>query len=176
VRNRLLTAPWWVLSLVYGLAMALVATLIAGFGNAESWWEAVVSGGLGGVLFGTLVGPVLARSNRRLRDAAGDVPRDQLHRVVVLARRGPVPEDPRLRQAARRVALDQRQQVLAQRWWTLPFIALVITGMVWGALSAVEPAWVWWVMAAFFTPLAGSHLVLPRQLARRAELLADPPV
>jgi hypothetical protein len=100
----------------YGIGMTVAGRL----GGDESWTEAVVSGVVVGVVSGAVMGPLLARMNRRFREAAGDVPRDQLQRIARLARRGPVPEDPRLRRAAHRVALQQRDQLLGQLRWALP--------------------------------------------------------
>jgi hypothetical protein len=112
VRNWLLTAPWWALSLIAGCVQALGMTLAGRLLWSASWAEAVVSGVLIGTFFGAFMGPLMARMNRRFGEAAGDGPRDQLQWVARLARRGPVPEDAELRQAARRVALQQREQLV----------------------------------------------------------------
>jgi hypothetical protein len=139
----------------------------------ESWAEAVVSGVLGGVVFGAVMGPLLARMNRRFREAAGDVPRDQLQRIARLARRGPVPEDPQLRRAAHRVALQQRDQLLRQRRWALPLLGLVTAFLLWLALRGGGDPFPWLVVV-FLIVLIAAHLLMARRLARRAELLADP--
>jgi hypothetical protein len=94
VRKWLLTTPWWALALLTGAFYSIGTTVAGKFRGDESWTEAVVSGVLGGVVFGAAMGPLAARMNRRFREAAGDVPRDQLQRIARLARRGPVPEDP----------------------------------------------------------------------------------
>ena len=107
VRNWLLTAPWWVLSLIGGATLSLTSTAAGRLVGDESWSEAVVSGVISGIFFGAVMGPVIARRNRRFRDAAGDIPRDQLLQVAKLAQRGAAPEDAELRRAAHRVALDQ---------------------------------------------------------------------
>ncbi len=175
MRNWLLTAPWWALSLLSGATFTLTSTVAGRLVGDESWSEAVVSGAIPGIFFGAVMGPVFARRNRRFRDAAGDISRDHLLRVAKLARRGPVPEDPQLRRAARRVALDHRDQLLGQRPWALPFAGLLLALAVWLALSSGEQAPFWWLAAAFFLVLLVTPTLMARRLARRAELLADPP-
>jgi membrane associated rhomboid family serine protease len=173
VRAWLEQAPWWALSLVTGLFFGGWMTLAGRFLQGESWGVAVVGGVFGGVLFGAVVGPLLARQRRRAREAAGTDRPDLLRRAARVAARGPVPEDPELREAARRLALHQRAVLLRQRRWALPFLALVLAGDVAFALTR-SPAWVWWLGAVFFAALLSVHLLWPRRLARRARLLATP--
>ena len=175
MRNWLLTAPWWTLSLVGGGIYALGMTLAGRFLWSETWAGAVVSGVLIGVLFGAFMGPLAAWLNRRVRDAAGDLPPDQLGRATRLARRGAVPEDPRLRRAAHRIALQQRDQLVRQRPWAFPFLVLVLGLTLWRVLGDGEPTWFWWLLMAFWLTMLAVHLHTVRHLGRRAELLADPP-
>lgn len=174
MRNWLLTAPWWAHALLLGSVYGLGNVLTGRFLGGESWTEAVVSGAVVGALFGAVTGPLSARMNRRFREAAGDVPRDQLQRIARLARRGPVPEDPQLRRAAHRVALQQRDQLLRQRRWALPLLGLVMAFLLWLALrdGAGDPFP--WLAVVFLLALIAAHLLVARRLARRAELLADP--
>ena len=153
----------------YALGTALAGRFLLG----ESWPEAVVSGIFVGAFFGVEMGPLMARMNRRFREAAGDVPPDQLRRVAGLARRGAVPEDPELRRAAHPVALQQRDQLLGQRRWVLPLLALLTAFLVSAALRDGEPDALSWLVIALLLVLIAAHLLLPRHLARRAELLAD---
>lgn len=166
MRQWLLTAPWWALSLVGGTTYTLTSTAVGRLVRDESWPEAVVSGAIPGILFGALMGPLLARRNRRFRDAAGDIPREQHLRAAKLAQRGPVPEDPQLRRSARRVALDHRDQLLSQRRWVLPLLAALTAFLVWAALRDSEPDALSWLMIIFLLVLIAAHLVLPRHLAR----------
>jgi hypothetical protein len=174
VRTWLLTAPWWALSLVTGAFYSVGTTVAGRLRGDESWTEAVVSGVLGGVVFGAVMGPLAARMNRRFREAAGDVPRDQLQRIARLARRGPVPEDPQVRRAAHRVALQQRDQLLGQRRWALPLLGLVTAFLLWAALRDGGADPFSWFVIVFLLVLIAAHLLMARRLARRAELLADP--
>jgi cytochrome bd-type quinol oxidase subunit 2 len=175
VWNRLVTAPWWALSLLSGSAYALANVLTGRHVGDESWTEAVVSGLVVGAVFGAVMGPVAARMNRRFREAAGDVPRDQWRRVARSARRGPVPEDPQLRRAARRVALQQREQMVSQRRWVLPLLGVVTAFLLWVALRDGRADPVTWLVIVLLLGLIATHLLMARHLTRRAELLADPP-
>lgn len=175
VRQWLLTAPWWVLSLIGGATLSLTSTAAGRLVGDESWSEAVVSGVISGIFFGAVMGPVIARRNRRFRDAAGDIPRDQLLRVAKLAQRGAAPEDAQLRRAAHRVALDQRDLLLGQRRWAVPFAGLLLALAVWLALSGGEQAPFRWLAAVLFLVLLAVPTLRARHLAHRAELLADPP-
>ena len=167
----LLKAPWWALSLVLGLLVGLLR-----FGGAmvlrdKDVPEAAISAVIGGVVFGLVMGPVMARRNRRTREALGTDDPDVIRRAARAARRGPVPADPTLREGARRMAELQREQLVRQRRWAVPFSVLVIAAAVYLAI-AVSPAG--WVLAAVFAVLLAMLLALPRRLERRAELLADP--
>ena len=173
--NRLVTAPWWALSLLSGSAYALANVLTGRYVGDESWTEAVVSGLVVGAVFGAVMGPVAARMNRRFREAAGDIPREQWRLVARLARRGPVPEDPQVRRAAHRVAQQQRDQLSAQRWWLLPPLGVVTAFLLWVALRDGRADPVTWLVIVLLLGLIATHLLLARHLTRRAELLAEPP-
>ena len=175
MRTWLLTAPWWVLSLVGGAIVTVTSTAAGRFVGDESWTEAVVSGAIVGVLYGAVMGPVAARMNRRFREAAGDVPPDQWQRVARLARRGPVPEEPQVRRAAHRVALQQRDQLLAQRRWFLPLLGVVTAFLLWVALRDGGGDPFSWLVIVFLLVLIAAHVLVARRLARRAEMLAEPP-
>ena len=174
MRNRLLTAPWWALSLLTGALYGIGTTVAGELRGDESWTEAVVSGVLGGVVFGAVMGPLLIRMDRGFREAAGDVPPDQLRRIARLARRGPVPEDPQLRRAAHRVALQQRDQLVSQRRWALPLFGLVTAFLLWVALRDGGGDPFPWLAVVFLVVLIAAHLLMARRLSCRAELLADP--
>ena len=175
MRERLLCAPAWVLALlsggVFGVLMALNNRLL----DDNSSTEALITGSIMGVFFGAFMGPITARDNRRVREAAGYLPPGQLGRAVRLARRGAVPEDQELRRAARRIAQHRLSQVRSQRWWALPVSVLAVASNVWIALRDGEMAWLGWLGAAFFLGLIATHLLIARRLVRRAELLAAPP-
>ncbi|MGY1681536.1 hypothetical protein [Geodermatophilus sp. SYSU D01176] len=72
------------------------------------------------------------------------------------------------------MALQQREEIVRLRWWALPFFAVVLVLAVWLALTS-SPAWPGWLLTATVVPTLAEQLIPPRHLARRAELLADPP-
>ena len=113
--------------------------------------------------------------NRRFLEAAGDLPPDQLIRQGRSARRGAVPEDPDLRRAAHRIALQQRDQWVSQRRWVLPLLDLIVAFLIWAALRDGESDGFSWPVITFLLVLIAGHLVTAWHPARRAELLADPP-
>jgi hypothetical protein len=160
-----------VLALVSGGLFGVLTTLSNHFLQDMSWGGAIVGGLLGGVVFGALMGPITARMNRRYRDAAGDGNVDRLSRIGWRGWRATVGDDPELREAARRVALLQRDQLLRQRWWAVPFFLLMIALDVWLAVRQSP----WWLLAGLlFAGMLVGHLLMPRRLERRAEELSDP--
>ncbi len=171
--DRLLDAPTWVKSLLLGGLFASSNTLTGHYILGETWTEAVVSGVITGVFLGAVVGPLLAREQRRAKEAVGARSAGQLRRVARSAHRGPVPVDPQLREAARRFALHQRREILRKRRWGIPLVVAVVALMVWLALRG--DALFWWFAVGLSLFAFGGYVVQPRRLARRAELLADPP-
>ena len=172
MRDRLLNAPTWVQSLLGGGLFGLLNTVRGRLIGGEDWTEAAVGGAIGGVVFGAVMGPVLARQQQRARDAVGTRSAAELRRAGRVANRGPVPDDRELREAARRYALHQRGEILRQRPWGIPFFVVVVALTVWLALRADALFWSFAVGLSLFASVA--YGVLPRRLARRADLLADP--
>ena len=150
-------------------------TLNGRFVADRSWAEAVVPAVLGGAAFGAVMGPIAARDNRRVIEAAGYLPPGKLGRAVRLARRGAVPEDPELRRAARRIAQHQRDRMRSQRWWPLFVFGVLAALSLWIALDGGAAAWLGWLGSAFFLVLLVAPTLMAGHLARRAELLAEPP-
>ena len=71
--------------------------------------------------------------------------------------------------------LDQQDLLLGQRRWAVPFAGLLLALAVWLVLSGGEQAPFWWLAAVFFLVLLAVPTLRAWHLARRAELLADPP-
>ncbi len=172
MRDRLLNAPTWVVCLVAGLGFAVTNVITRLLFLGDPWTEAVVVGGLTGVAFGAVMGPVLVRQQRRARDAAGTASGAALRRATRTAHRGAVPDDPELREAARRLALHQRGELLRQRRWGLPVFLALVALAAWVALGG--DAVYWWFAAGFLILATWAYAFLPRRLARRAALLAAP--
>lgn len=171
VRAWLLRASWWQLGLVHGGLFGTFMVLYTRYWQDSPWVVAVPAGTLGGLVFGVLMGRVSARMNKRAREAADTDDPALMRRAAVAASRGPVPQDPETRERARGLALLQREQLLRQRPWAIPFFLLMIASDVWFALTRSP----WWLIAGvIFAAMLVMHLVMPRRLERRAELLADP--
>ena len=173
VRLWLLTIPWWAQSLVFGFLWTVLITSTGRFLHDESWTQAMVPAVITGVLVGAAIGLMAARDHRRFRETAGTLSPHRLRQAARLALRGPVPDDLGLRQSARRMALQQREEIVRPRRWALPFFVSVLVLAVWLALTS-SPAWPGWVLSAVLVPTLAEQLLLPRRLASRAELLADP--
>ena len=167
------TAPWWALALVIGATVALVRFVGSLVLLGDPVPEAAISGVVGGALIGLVLGPVLAGQNRRAREALGTDDPVVLRRALRTARRGPVPEDPLLREQARRTALVLLDNIRRQRRWTLPVLGLA--GVLLAVVAVLSESLVGWALLAVVLLVALLPLVLARRLARRAELLRDPP-
>src|SRR4051812_23312780 len=105
--NWLLRAPWWVLSLVTGVLFGIAMALFGALAQGASWPVAAGGGVLGGLLFGAVMGPVLARQNRRLRESTGGASADDLRRARRAVRGGRVPDDPAERALAHGLVTTQ---------------------------------------------------------------------
>lgn len=173
VRRWLLNAPRRVLVLGMGVPFGLWTVLWSRFGPADaSWAEAAGTGLLGGVFFGVSMGLVLHRQYRGVRGALGGLSEADLRRAGRASWRGPVPEDPAVRDAAHALTVNQLAQLRRQRVWALPFLALMLVVCLYLALAV--SAWGWLVVAGWAV-LASGHVLGPRLLRRRAELLGSAP-
>ena len=167
VRERLLDAPAWVLALFTGTFFAVFWALTTRV-QGESWSAAVVQGAILGVFFGGVMGPVLHRQNRGLREAAARSPEGLSKRVRRAAWRGPVPDDVDVRRAAHEVVLAQSAQLERQRvWGPAVFLLLAALGTY---LAVADDPW-WWLSVPVWITAAAAHRVVLLRLRRRAELL-----
>jgi hypothetical protein len=168
MRERLLHAPAWVLGLVDGTLFALVWILLTRFGGGDSWSTAVVYGVVAGVVFGALMSRVQHRQQQGLREVAARSPEGLSRRVRRAASRGPVPEDPQIREAARGLARAQLGRYEQQRWAS-PFFVLV--ALLSALLAVTDTAW-WWLAAVVWIGAAVWHPYARDRLRRRVALLA----
>ena len=170
MRDRLLNAPWWVLSLVSGASFAVVWAGWRLLG--DSWPAALAQGALLGIVFGAVMGPVTHRQNRGLREAAAQSPEGLSTRVRRAAFRGPVPADQAVRETARRVVVAQLRPLDRQRWWGPTFFVLVaVLGV---ALGLADSPW-WFLPVPFWIAAACGHVLLRQHLHRRAAVLGRAP-
>jgi hypothetical protein len=170
VRNYLSAAPKWVVALIAGTGFG------AGMGifirnDGSSWTETVVSGLILGVAFGIPMAFWFDKEQREMRAVEGDIPTEKLKSAHRAAQSGPIPEDPEVRAAARRIATHQLREYGQIRrpvriGLALLMLAASVIGSVfgspWNLLFAVAPVF-----------MLVSDLYLPRRTRRRIELLSE---
>jgi hypothetical protein len=158
-----------VLALVAGLPFGGAMALYRGLIDGDGWRHALVGGGIAGLVFGGLMGPVLYRQNRRLRQVIGELSVRDIRRVGRAAWRGPVPADPEIRSAAYRLAVHRLSQnrdlrvlgVVVLAGWLLVCVILALTQTPW-----------FWLEVLLVAAILGAYLAQQRRLERRAALLA----
>lgn len=170
LRARLLTAPWWVLSLLYGSVFGTATGLWSAISDPAPWQATVGGAVVGGLVFGGLLGPWTARQARSQREAMGDLALRDTALVNRAARRGAVPQDPELRRAALRTSEHALGTVLGQRTFgIILFSVLAVMSLLFVRDSP------WWLMATgvFVIALVGQWFT-PRRLRHRIALLSAP--
>lgn len=174
----MLTRPW-----LYGVSYGVFAGLFYGIvmgtqkrishPDQYSWGDAAVEGFALGAFFGTAMGVGAGWIKWRHRHDPG---RDELRAVgrrdqkvaVRAVYRGPVPDDPAVRDVALRLASDMLARSNDQRPLTYALFGLMIA--VGSAFAIFSSAWYWLAVAGFLGLLA-YVLLLPRRLDRRVALL-----
>lgn len=159
---------WWVLALFNGAIFGVLSVLQHLVIGDASLLGAVVGGVFGGVVFGLLMGVITARLNRRMVGEVGDVAVGDQRAVSRAAVRGPVPQDPAVRQAALRMAVFQAARGRRMRWFAVAVFGGLIALSVYLA-AAQTPMWL--LGAVFFAALLVWVLVQPLWFDRRADLL-----
>ncbi len=161
--------PWWVLSILQGVPFAAVMTLLR---LDSGWGPALVGGGVAGLCFGLITGPMLARQMNRIHAAAAPLPPESVRAASNAAVLGPVPRDPLVREAAQRLAAQLLVQLQRHRGvklvTTLAFTTLV------AVLGATSSGW-YWLALVLPVVMVAVQLWLPRHLRRRVELLGTAP-
>ena len=168
MRERMLHAPAWVLGVVSGTMFGLFWALWTHYGDGDSWTASLVQGALLGLFFGAVMGPVQHRQQRGVREAAARSPEGLSTRVRRASWRGPLPQEPEVRAAARDLVLAQLAQYEKQRVWGPLFLAVLAVLSLY--LAAAESPWYWLGVVAWSAAAAG-HLWVRTWLRRRAELL-----
>jgi hypothetical protein len=158
----------WVSAPVNGLVFALAMAGGHLLFDATSWSSALVRGGMGGLVFGALMAPVLYRQRRRLLAATAGLPEGQIASAARASIRGPVPADPLVRAAAARLSAQQGALLERQRLWGTPFFGVLTAVTVW---LAVTDSPIWWAALPVFGVLLWFQLLGPRRFRRRAQLL-----
>lgn len=171
MRFGLLDAPGWlwfsITGIPFGGIMALVLGLL-GTGHPVGWPIAGIVGVASGVAFGAAMGRLLADQARRLRAAIGPMSRQEYAQARRAAARGPVPDDPVLRQQAALLAAHDHRELTRFR---VPQSIVFASAFVGEVLAAVVVSPWFWLAAALFAGLLAVQVVWPRRLRRRIELL-----
>ncbi|GAB2615129.1 hypothetical protein [Kribbella endophytica] len=169
MRAYLLTAPRWVLCLVYGLPFGAIITIGILWDNSSGALEVVLFGLIAGLLYGVGGTIVNEKPRREVRALMGEVRRKQFPIVFRAARRGAVPADPDVRAAASRLAAHDSSKAILGVAIGSPLTALMIAAAVTQSDSPRFP---------LFTGLAALLVVLIayqgyqwRHLKRRVKLL-----
>ena len=164
----LLRARWWQVAAVAFVVLAPLLVVLQRVLVHEPWTVAIVAG----VAAAAGCAPVLAWiSTRQLQDsmaAAGPLSEGDRVWVERAARRGPVPADPELRQAALRLAEDRLLTVRRTRTRALATTAVLT--VVTGANAVLRSPW-WWIAVGVCVGMLAIVLVAPSRVARRAALL-----
>ncbi|GLY32199.1 hypothetical protein [Kineosporia sp. NBRC 101731] len=169
MRSRLITAPWWVLALIVGTPVSAFLALFLHLTDPYLDFPGVLFALPAGAIVGLAVGRLTAETNAQTMEVAALDNQDELAQALRASRRGPVPTDPRIRQAAHRLAVlhlsrFKRQQTSAA--WTFVPLCMLYTGL---AINSSP----WWLLAlAFFALMLALNRVLPTRTARRIIELA----
>lgn len=168
VNAWLLRAPWWQVGIAMGVLLAPFAVLVFGLAGERSWTAAVLMGVGATAVCAPLLGFVTAHSVRDAMAAVEEVPEHRRAAVERAARRGPVPQDDALREAALHLVEDRLLTVRATRTraLTLPAVLALVAAF----LAVARSPW-WWLGVAVAAALVVLVLVAAARLERRAELL-----
>jgi hypothetical protein len=143
VRDRLPDAPWWVHSIIGAVVTGGMWALAAWLAH---WFSSPAAAGIAGGLAGVASGAAAARERARVWDEVSPMPSAGKAAVVHAAHRGPVPEDPALREAARQLLaeeLDMRQRRSRPVLAGLAVLAIVVM-----LSSGSDASWVLGVVVA----------------------------
>lgn len=163
-------SPWWVQGLVYGLFFGAAMTAFSVF-RTGTWLPALGGGLVGGLLFGLFMGRYMSKLNRILLSGLEEFsPADQ-RTILRGSWRGPIPADPRQRDAVRGLLQRRRSNMIAtRRWSVIIFCAAIVLYVV----LAITQKWLWWFGAALFLVfLALTLTTVPRMDKRLALLTGD---
>ncbi len=172
-RGKLLKL-WWVQAVIFGVQFGVVTGLFAAHrGHGSSVADGLITGSIGGVVFGLAMGwgtrrQQVAREQRTAAFTAG-LTAERRMLAVRASRRGPVPDDPAIRAAAAGLTEDRLEQSISQRSKNLAIFGVI--GLLELASALTSSPW-YWVAALIFTALFVAQLRQPRTLRRRLALLS----
>jgi len=155
------TAPWWVVSLFFGMHIGATFWVL----DFTSWRTTVIIG----VTFGAIGGPIHALLSRRERSILGPISPKQYRLARRASWRGPVPRDPRTRRLAHQMAVlyltDMTPDV---RGYDLFFSGTFLVGT---SIAAIMASGYYWLATAIFAVEFAFALWSPLLFGRRIDLL-----
>ncbi|GAA3629624.1 hypothetical protein GCM10022223_54090 [Kineosporia mesophila] len=170
MRNRLITAPWWVISIcqiVVGTAFTLgFVTLMF----PDHPLERFVPSMLGLLIWGTADGRMTADRVRRTIEATGLTEYHDVDQALTASRRGQIPPDPRLRRAAHGLATRRLARLQKNRTRLLPF-EIGSTALYVAMAVFVAPRW--WIATVVLLVSIGLTSRQFRTTAARIKALSE---
>ncbi|NMN96393.1 hypothetical protein [Antrihabitans stalactiti] len=170
-------APTWVLSVYFGLIFAICLAIewpILQHGRA-TLPDALLPAVVGGILFGAIIGPKMARQRREVNALVGPLSDDAYRSAKRAAIRGPVPSDPETRSAAERLAengLTRLNTIGARVYVALAIIELMVAAsFAYHALTSSAWYWAQAILFVFLAVIMLYPLWLRGHLTHRIELL-----
>lgn len=171
MRLKLAMSRRWVQGLAMGLVFGVLFAVFRGLQDGR-WVYAVVVGAVSGVFFGVVMSVVMGRLTGRLLAGVEDLPEQERRVVVRAASGGPVPTDPRLREAARVFAVARQEEL--QRTWRRSVVIFSVFVAFYVVLALTEEWW-WWLAVLLFLGFLGMSLTAPSRLRRRVAALTPGP-
>jgi len=168
VRAYLITAPAWVMGVVYaGVIVPLSAATLAAVDHL-SWQSAFTISVVGGVLLAVVIAVATQRQRRRRLDSYGHLSHAQRGEALRWTPRRPPPRDPQVRAAALNTAEYLLTVSEGHRLLNLGYLAIMTALAAAGAIT--QSPW-WGVYAVMFAVSFGSTFTLPTRMRRRIALL-----
>ena len=168
MRMKLAMSPWWVQGLAYGLLFGFLMTLFFRL-DEDTWFPALVSGPISGILFGVVMGLTMSRINGRMFVGLEDFSSLELRTVARAAARGPAPDDPRLREAAEALVRRRQDEMLRTRRWSL--VLFSVLPVIYVLLAITQQQWWWWLAAVVFLIFLAYLVTTPGRVERRLAVL-----
>jgi hypothetical protein len=168
VNAWLMRASWPRVSILMAVLICPFFVLLFRLGADESWPAALITGVGVAAVCGPVLGYLTAHQIQKSMAASGPMRENDRVLVERAARRGPVPEDGALREAALRVTEDRLIVLRQKRSGALGFASVLI--LVTGFFAIARSPW-WWIAVAGCTALLVLVVVGPARLQRRADML-----
>ncbi|WP_206686077.1 hypothetical protein [Kribbella qitaiheensis] len=173
-----LTGSRWLLPLAAGLPAAVIVALFVGFSTPAPWTAALICGVIAGALLAGLRDHQAQAQRELIRNAVGDLPIDLVVSALRAMRKGAVPADPEIREAALNIAEYQLTLTPSR---SVAMSVFPLTGAVLAIVSAsTAPDWVLLVFAlptllalACTGVLLWQAYYLPRHLRERIRRLTS---